>query len=101
MKPLKNAIHVNRMKRFHHQAIVPPPPTDLQNLQGESVAEVDDLNVIDHKNFNDVKATTKTFIPNEPPLPSDRPTPNLDRLVDVELPDPPVLRTEVDSQKDE
>ena len=34
-------------------------------------------------------------------MPSDKPTLNLDQLVDVELPDPPVLRTEIDCQKDE
>ena len=47
LKPLKNQIHINRMKRFHHRAVVPPKPTDLQEIAGGQPAALEDLHPVD------------------------------------------------------
>ena len=46
-KMLKNPIHVNRMKRFHHRSVTPPKPEDLTALGHVPVHEVTDLHVYD------------------------------------------------------
>ena len=48
-KPLKNPIHVNRMKKFHHRSILPPRPDDLQALQNAPVQDVSDLHTHDQR----------------------------------------------------
>ena len=45
-KPLKNPIHVNRMKRFHHRSVVPPTPDNLHQIQ-QIPQEVSDLHMHD------------------------------------------------------
>ena len=38
---LRNEIHVNRMKRFHHRSIAPPPPSADEILGGSDHEDVD------------------------------------------------------------
>ena len=46
-KKLRNIVHVNRMKRFHHRAIVPPKPENVGVFSGEVFNEDEDLNPVD------------------------------------------------------
>ena len=100
LKPLKNPIHVNRMKRFHHRAIVPPMPDDLSSLQEDHPAVIDDLTSMERRRIGAPSPRPNMILP-EPLQKEGTTTPKLDQLVDVELPDPPVLSTQADSQNDD
>ena len=41
-EPLKNEIHVNRMKRFYHRSVLPPKPDDI--VSESSPVDITDLN---------------------------------------------------------
>ena len=47
-KKLRNRIHVNRMKRFHHRTVMPPPMENPQELAMEA-SELDELNPVDRE----------------------------------------------------
>ena len=93
LKPLKNPIHVNRMKRFHHRAVIPPVPQELEKLQDEQRNDVLDLHRAGRQRYID-SITRTPLIPTKQAKPNETIQQSTDNLVDVEIADPPVLRTE-------
>ena len=91
LKPLKNPIHVNRMKRFHHRSIVPPLPERLEQLQDKQPADLQDLHIGDRAKLGQQTPTVEQNIPKQVQA-------EVDQLVDVEIPDPPVPRPEATEQ---
>ena len=63
LKPLKNQIHINRMKRFHHRAVVLPNSTDLQDIVGIKPAALEDLHPVDQTNLLPVKTRDTKVTP--------------------------------------
>ena len=104
LKPLKNPIHINRMKRFHHRAITPTTPENLHSLQhGDPVPQIQELHVGDQRNvINDKTCDLKKLNRLSQEASQLEPLQVLakdnDNRDDVELPDPPVLRTEEESR---
>ena len=104
LKALKNPIHINRMKRFHHRAITPPIPENLHSLEdGEPVPQIQEFHIGKQRNvINDKTCDLKE--PNRLSQEASQLEPILvlakdnDNRDDVELPDPPVLRTEEESR---
>ena len=104
LKPLKNPIHINRMKRFHHRAITPPTPENLHSLQhGDPVPQIQELHVGEKKNVInnktcDLKELNRLSQEASQLEPLQVLTKDNDNRDDTELPDPPVLRTEEESR---
>ena len=97
LKPLKNPIHVNRMKRFHHRAVIPPQPQDLTDLQASKPAEIQDLHLTDRNRILSSTQHTPTNVTRDIVQTQQRNN-DLDKLVDVEVPDPPVPSTEASAE---
>ena len=87
-KPLKNPIHVNRMKRFHHRSVVPPTPENLQQIT-QVRHDVTDLHETDQVAF--LEPTPLSTVAQFPLPREDQST----SQTDLELPDPPVPRPSV------
>ena len=88
------------MKRFHHRAIVPPMPDDLSGLQEDPPAVINDLTVMERRQISAANPRPNMTLP-EPLQKESTTTTKLDQLVDLEIPDPPVLCTQADSQNDD
>ena len=104
-KPLKNPIHVNRMKRFHHRSVVPPTPDNLHQIQ-QAPHEVSDLHMHDQaallqsppqqtnqanqqlQSLSQTLSRTSTVPQVQTVLENHSP------MVDIDLPDPEVPRPE-------
>ena len=99
LKSLKNPVHVNRMKRFHHRAVLPPVPQDLEKLMPEQRNDAQDLSRVDRLRYLQTIPKTREKPP-EPVKVDDSRGPDTDHLADVEMADPPVLRTEANQSDD-
>lgn len=100
MKPLRNPIHVNRMKRFHHRAIRPPTPDTLHQINNsetnEDLPELSDIIVGDRPQLQQPNIPVETN--NEERRVAIPDISNEDE--DIELPDPPVERQGLESGED-
>ena len=92
LKPLKNPVHVNRMKRFHHRAVVPPLPQDLQSLQSTESNDIQDLYPVDRSRLLDMSQSQPVTISRGNTDAYNRQ--ELDHLIDVEVGDSPVPSSE-------
>ena len=102
-QPLKNEVHVNRMKIYHHRNIM--PPTEMPNMVTSSDNSKDDINPRDYdkitENVNvDSEREVQVVVPslNElqtQPNPMHLADPSSDPATKVSTtPDPPVITTE-------
>ena len=82
-EPLRNEIHLNRMKRFYHRSVLPPKPTDSQPT--DTPNDITDLNPNDRQ----------ILVP--PDIPSDvaakRSTPHQELLTEQDKPPQLTLTT--------
>lgn len=97
LKPLKNPIHVNRLKRFHHRSVVPPSPERIQQLgvtQAEEVHDVADLHPHDQLQVLKVHQAQSSPLQSvsNPAIVPQQSVSTLPR--DIEIHDPPVERTD-------
>ena len=61
-KKLKNRVHVNRMKRFHHRTVMPPPMENPQDVVMEGF-EIDELNPVDQERVSKMGGEESAHLP--------------------------------------